>query len=208
MGTNKYDARVANEFGNRAVAKRASSRKPMPVRSRRSALKWSAVLAAAAAAASALTPSSAHALGLITTHRISASLALEAVSEAVAACAKQGFHVTALVVDVDGVKLALLRGDGAPIHTVDGVYGKTYVAASLAPLANLDTSAAMAARVAANPALGGLQFLPNISLIPGAVTIKAGDEVVGAIGVAGGPGGNYDETCARAGLDKIKDRLQ
>lgn len=64
----------------------------------------------------------------------------------------------------------------------------------------------MAARVAANPA--GLQFLPNISHIPGGVTIKAGDEVVGAIGVAGGADGNYDENCARAGLDKIKDRLR
>jgi uncharacterized protein GlcG (DUF336 family) len=57
-------------------------------------------------------------------------------------------------------------------------------------------------------ALAALQFLPNISLIPGGVTIKVGDEVVGAIGVAGGPGGNYDENCARAGLDKIKDRLK
>ena len=145
---------------------------------------------------------------LVATHRLSAALAAEAVAEAVAVCAQQGFHVTAIVVDPDGIKQALLRGDNAPVHTVDGVYGKAYVAASLAPLAGLDTSAAMAARVAANPALAGLQFLPNISLIPGAVTIKAGDEVVGAIGVAGGPGGNYDENCARVGIDKIKDRLK
>ena len=175
---------------------------------RRSFLARVIAVAAIMATAAGAPPSSALAQGLITNHRISAMLAVEAVSEAVSVCAKQGFHVTALIVDTDGVKLALVRGDGAPIHTVDGVYGKTYVAASLAPLAKLDTSAAMAERVAANPNLAGLQFLPNISLIPGAVTIKAGDEVVGAIGVAGGPGGNYDETCARAGLDKIKDRLR
>jgi uncharacterized protein GlcG (DUF336 family) len=181
-------------LNNRAEIKRTWRGKPEKI--------CSAIIAAA------LMPPSAMAEGLITTHRIPAMLAIEAVSEAVTVCAQQGFHVTALIVDVDGVKLALLRGDNAPIHTVDGVYGKTYVAASLAPLANLDTSAAMAARVTANPGLAGLQFLPNISFIPGGVTIKVGDEVVGAIGVAGGPGGNYDENCARAGLDKIKDRLK
>ena len=171
------------------------------------ALVIATALAAGAVTISS-TPPTALAQSMITTHRISATLAMEAVSEAVGVCAKQGFHVTAIVVDADGVRQALLRGDNAPVHTVDGVYGKAYVAASLAPLAGLDSSAAMAARVTANPGLAGLQFLPNISLIPGAVTIKAGDEVVGAIGVAGGPGGNYDESCARAAVEKIKDRLK
>jgi uncharacterized protein GlcG (DUF336 family) len=35
-----------------------------------------------------------------------------------------------------------------------------------------------------------------------------GDEVIGAIGAAGAPGGNLDEACARSGLHKIQDRLQ
>ena len=38
--------------------------------------------------------------------------------------------------------------------------------------------------------------------------IKAGDEVIGGIGVGGAPGGHLDEACARAGIDKIKDRLR
>jgi uncharacterized protein GlcG (DUF336 family) len=188
--------------------KRAWREEPARTPRRRPLFAHTTWIVCSAVIATASMPLFAMAEGLIATHRIAATLAMEAVNEAVTVCAKQGFHVTALVVDVDGVKLALLRGDNAPIHTVDGVYGKTYVAASLAPLANLDTSAAMAARVAANPGLVGLQFLPNISLIPGGVTIKVEDEVVGAIGVAGGPGGNYDENCARAGLDKIKDRLK
>jgi len=29
------------------------------------------------------------------------------------------------------------------------------------------------------------------------------DEIVGGIGVGGGPGGELDEACAQAGLDKI-----
>jgi uncharacterized protein GlcG (DUF336 family) len=195
-------------LNNHAELKSVWCGEPEKTPRRRPLFAHATYLVCTTAIAAGLMPPSVMAQGLITIHRIPAMLAMEAVTEAVTVCAKQGFHVTAIVVDVDAVKLALLRGDNAPIHTVDGVYGKTYVAASLAPLANLDTSAAMAARVAANPALAGLQFLPNISLIPGGVTIEIEDEVVGAIGVAGGPGGSYDENCARAGLDKIKDRLK
>ena len=49
---------------------------------------------------------------IITTHRLSAALAAEAATEAVASCAKQGFRVSAAVVDVDGLTQATLRGDG------------------------------------------------------------------------------------------------
>ena len=41
---------------------------------------------------------------ILTTHRLSAALAAEAVAEAVAACAKQGYKVTAALVDTDGHK--------------------------------------------------------------------------------------------------------
>jgi uncharacterized protein GlcG (DUF336 family) len=40
------------------------------------------------------------------------------------------------------------------------------------------------------------------------VVIKLGDETIGAIGAGGAPGAKLDDACARAGLDKIKDRLQ
>ena len=43
---------------------------------------------------------------------------------------------------------------------------------------------------------------------PGGVVIKIGDEVVGAIGASGAPRSKLDEDCARAGLDKIRDRLK
>jgi uncharacterized protein GlcG (DUF336 family) len=38
--------------------------------------------------------------------------------------------------------------------------------------------------------------------------IKIDDEVVGAIGAGGAPGGDLDDACARAGLDRIRDRLK
>jgi hypothetical protein len=46
------------------------------------------------------------------THRIPAALAFEAASETVAACAKQGYRETAVVLDADGAIIAVLRGDG------------------------------------------------------------------------------------------------
>src|SRR5438105_15754534 len=43
---------------------------------------------------------------------ISAPLANELVGEAVSSCAQKGYIVTAAVVDLDGVRQAILRGDG------------------------------------------------------------------------------------------------
>ena len=53
------------------------------------------------------------------THRIPAALAVEAASETVAACAKQGYHETAQVVDADGVIIAVVRGDSTGAYTLD-----------------------------------------------------------------------------------------
>ena len=45
-------------------------------------------------------------------------------------------------------------------------------------------------------------------LVAGGVVIKSGDEVIGAIGVGGAPGGDKDEVCAQAAVAKIANRLQ
>src|ERR1700721_2214968 len=45
------------------------------------------------------------------THRIPAALAVEAASETVAACAKQGYHETAQVADAAGGVIATIRAD-------------------------------------------------------------------------------------------------
>jgi len=56
--------------------------------------------------------------------------------------------------------------------------------------------------------LANLFKLPHLLLLSGGIVIKLGDEVVGAIGAAGAPGGDLDDACARAGLDKIKGQLK
>jgi uncharacterized protein GlcG (DUF336 family) len=42
----------------------------------------------------------------------------------------------------------------------------------------------------------------------GALPIKVGGEIIGAMSVSGAPGGDKDEVCTQAGLDKIASRLK
>ena len=163
-----------------------------------------------AAVTLALATSVAFAQGLITKKRLSAALAHEAVAVAVAVCAKAGYAVTAIVVDNEGVRQAVLRGDGAAVHTLDSAYAKAYTAASLAPVRKDGSTKAIAERIARTPGVTtmGLASLPNINFTPGGVTIMAGEEAIGGIGIGGAPGGNFDHDCAVTALDKIKDRMR
>jgi uncharacterized protein GlcG (DUF336 family) len=134
----------------------------------------------------------------IATHRIPASLAMEAASEVVSSCAAQGYNETAVVVDADGVTIAVLRGDGTGAHTLHSAHDKAYTAASF----KRDTLA-----LSQNTAIAPLAKLPHVMFFAGGVVIKIGNEVAGAIGASGAPGGNLDDGCAHAGLKKIEDRL-
>jgi uncharacterized protein GlcG (DUF336 family) len=166
--------------------------------------------AGALAAALCVTMGAACAQGLLPEQRLSAALAHEAVGEAVAACAKSGYAVTAIVVDLDGVRQAVLRGNGAPVHTLDSAYAKAYTAASLAPVRGETSTRQIFERITKQPGMTttALAGLPNVSFAPGGVTIVANGKPIGGIGVGGAPGGNFDDDCARAALDKIKDRMK
>ena len=154
-------------------------------------------------------PTHVSAQGLVKTSRLSATLALEAVGGAVAACAKNGYAVSAVVVTIDGVRQAVLRGDGAPVHTLDSAYAKAYTAASLVPVRKERSTKELFERVSKNPSTTtSLGNLPNITFTPGGITIFAGDEPIGGIGVGGAPGGNFDHDCADAALKKIADRMK
>lgn len=59
----------------------------------------------------------------------------------------------------------------------------------------------------ANPQSVGALSLANITTLEGALPIKAGNDVVGSIGVSGAPGGDKDAACAQVGLDKIAKGL-
>ena len=106
----------------------------------------------------------AQAPGLVTMQKLSAPLANELVGEAVTQCAQKGYMVTAVVVDLDGVRQALLRGNRAPIHTLDNAFYKAYSAASLTLARKEDSTKAVADRMSKNPATTVPQTpLPNVT---------------------------------------------
>jgi uncharacterized protein GlcG (DUF336 family) len=128
---------------------------------------------------------------------------MEAAEEAVAACARQNYRETADVVDADGVSIAVFRGDGTGAHTLDSAHAKAYTAASF----KTDTLA-LSERAKGEDGIAPLAKLPHVMFFGGGVTIKLGDEVIGAIGAAGAPGAKLDDGCAKAGIEKIRDRLK
>jgi uncharacterized protein GlcG (DUF336 family) len=122
---------------------------------------------------------------------------------AVESCTAKGYRVSATVVNRDGETVAQLRGDGASPHTMENSRRKAYTSNTFRV-----PSADYAKRMADGDAVVRQQAtLPNIIAIAGALPIKVGDEVIGAAGVSGSPGGN-DEPCVQAGLDKVKDLLK
>lgn len=140
---------------------------------------------------------------LITIHRIPAALALEAVGQAVATCAQRGFFETAVLVDADGVRQALLRGDGSGPHSLDSAFSKAYTSATMRT-----NTEAVVERAKTDPVvINIISKMPNMLLDGGGVVIKLNGEVIGAIAASGAPDGKVDEACAQAGLDKIIDRL-
>ncbi|HYF06660.1 MAG TPA: heme-binding protein [Acetobacteraceae bacterium] len=150
-----------------------------------------------------LAPVAAPAQGLVSERTISAALAAEAAAAAVEACAARGFRVTAAVVDRSGILRALLRGDGAGPHTVASARAKAYTAASMRT-----PTTQILETVRTNPGASRLPDIEGFLIVGGGLPIRAGEEVVGAIGVGGAPGGHLDDQCAEAGIQRIQERLR
>ena len=53
-----------------------------------------------------------------------------------------------------------------------------------------------------NPGAANLVNIPGFLLLGGGVPVKAGNNVIGAIGVAGAAGGNLDAQCADTVLEE------
>jgi len=167
------------------------------------------VASAAALGCLAFAAGEAQAQGLVTMQKLSAPLANELVSESVAACAQKGYLVTAVVVDLDGQRQAMLRGNGAPIHSSDNAFYKAYSSASLTLSRKEDSTKAIAERMAKNPATTVPSTpLPNVTYAVGGLAIMAGGNIIGGLGISGAPGGQFDDECGRAALAKIADRMK
>jgi uncharacterized protein GlcG (DUF336 family) len=134
------------------------------------------------------------------------ALAMKAATKAIETCKSNGYPVSAVVVDPSGVIKLQAKGDHSTIGTTTSAFRKAYTVVTFGPIFKF-ASSAFAAVAAKNPAGPALGALPDIALLPGAVAIKVGDEIVAALGVGGSPGGDKDEVCAQAGVTSIKDDL-
>ena len=121
----------------------------------------------------------------------------------VKACADKGYAVTATVVDRAGLVRAMQRADNAGPHTLAASQAKAYTAASAR-----NTTSAMLETSQKNPGAATLGDIPGFLVLGGGVPVKAGDEVIGAVGVGGAPAGHLDEQCAVAGIEGAADLLK
>ena len=70
------------------------------------------------------------------------------------------------------------------------------------------TSKEFSQRLRDNPISAGLGTMSGVLASVGGIPIKAGEEVIGGVGVSGAPGGQRDEDCAQAGIAKVADQLK
>src|SRR5215470_16979823 len=133
---------------------------------------------AIALACALATPASAQ---LLTRKDVSAAMALTIAQTAMAACA---------------------AGDGTGPHTMENSFKKAYTARTFRI-----PSGEMEERLKKNPQMGA-QYLTGFTTSRGALPIMIGEEVIGAAGVSGAPGGDKDEACVKAGIEKVADQLK
>ena len=139
---------------------------------------------------------------LLNQKALSAAMALSIAQTALETCTKQGYHVSVHVLGRDGEVIVAVRGDDAPPHTMENSQKKAFTARTFRI-----PSGEFAQRVKDNPTTGAVH-LSGIVAAQGALPIKVGDEVIGAVGVSGAPGGDKDEACAKTGIEKVADQLK
>jgi uncharacterized protein GlcG (DUF336 family) len=133
---------------------------------------------------------------------VSMKMALMIIEGTIEGCAKDGYKVSVTIVDKGGNVAASLRGDGTGPHTMEFSRLKAYTSRTRG-----QTSLEFK-NLTDKPENAYLKQIPQVVAVGGGVPIKAGNEVIGAVGVSGAPGGEKDEACAMAGLAKVADYLK
>jgi uncharacterized protein GlcG (DUF336 family) len=133
---------------------------------------------------------------------LTAAMALTIAETALAVCKTNGFAVSVTVVGRNAEPIVQVRGDNIGPHTLENSFRKAYTARSFRV-----PSGEIVARLKADPT-SGLVHLNNVIAVQGALPIKLGDDVIGAAGASGAPGGEKDEACVKAGIDKVAEQLR
>jgi uncharacterized protein GlcG (DUF336 family) len=139
---------------------------------------------------------------LVTQKSLAPALALDLAQAALADCQKRGYQVAVAVVDRSGIVQVVLRDRYAGPHTLTTATGKAWTAATFR-----NSTGNLFAVSQPGMMQAGIRNLPGVVTIAGGLIVESGGALVGAIGVSGAPGGDADETCAKAGIDMIQSKL-
>ena len=123
--------------------------------------------------------------------------AQQAIAASIAKAKQEGVTVGVAIVDPHGDIVAVVRMDNPRYPFLpQGSLGKAMATALWGgtPTSTLEERAAAPIFSTVNNMYGG-----RLVYSPGAVPIKRGDEIIGAIGVGGAPSGQLDEDIAAAG---------
>ena len=129
--------------------------------------------------------------------------ALKAAQAALDACRKNGWQAAVAVVDRGGNVQALLRDRYAGPHTPGVATGKAWTAVSF----RTNTTELVALTGPGMPQ-SGLRDVPGATILGGGLKIEAAGALIAGIGVSGAPGGDADDTCAKAGLAAVRDLVE
>src|SRR5262249_54500916 len=140
-------------------------------------------LAAIGLACALVTPASAQ---LLARKDLSAAIAVTIAQTAIATCPAHDYPVSAPLVGPNRAVLVQIRGDGTGPHTMENSFKKAYTARTFRI-----PSGEMEERLKKNPQMGA-QYLTGFTTARGALPIVVGEEVIGAAGVSGAPGGDRD----------------
>jgi uncharacterized protein GlcG (DUF336 family) len=147
----------------------------------------------------ATTPASAQ---LLVRKDISLKMATAIALTAIESCKASGYAVSVHVLGRNGEILVALRNEKAGVNTFENSMKKAYTARTFRI-----PSGKFAENVGQNPVAPQL-MLANIVAARGALPIMIGEDTIGAVGVSGAPGGDKDEACAQAGIDKVAADLK
>ena len=154
-----------------------------------------------AAVGLACIPVSSASAQLLARKDLSANTAVTIAQTAMATCNANGYRVSATVVGRNGEVLVQIRGDGTGPHTMENSFKKAFTSRTFRI-----PSGEMEKRLKDNPQMGA-QYLTGFTTGRGALPIKVGEEVIGAVGASGAPGGEKDEACVQAAIEKISAQL-
>ena len=139
---------------------------------------------------------------LFTQKSLTPAAALKVASATLKACRKAGYQAAVAVVDRGGNMQVMLRDRFAGAHTPEVSRKKAYTALSFRT-----NTVEMAKNTKAGKDASGVRHIEGTLMLGGGVMIRAGGELVGAVGVSGAPGGQADEDCALAGIATIQADL-